>query len=55
MSRYNVEYVPTVLSQEDYEAIVGDNDTDEEDNTNGNSDGTFTPGTGVCDGTGPNA
>lgn len=56
LSRYGVTYVPTVLSQEEFDAIVetsSTNDNDEEDSDT--STGTFSPGTGVCDGTGPNS
>ncbi|MFV0590817.1 MAG: DUF2202 domain-containing protein [Draconibacterium sp.] len=55
LSRYGVTYVPTVLSQGDFDVIVGTGSTDDEDEDTDTSTGTFTPGTGVCDGTGPNA
>lgn len=42
-------YTPTILSQEDYESLLASDDTDTDDE----DDGTFVPGTGVCDGTGP--
>lgn len=48
-------YTPSIISQEEYEAIVNgdeaDNETDDEDE----GEDTFVPGTGECDGTGPNA
>lgn len=45
-------YTPTVISQEEYDEILnGDSDDEGEDD----STGTSVPGTGVCDGTGPNA
>lgn len=54
LSRYGVTYVPTVLSQEEFDAILAGSSTGDEEDP-GTSTGTFTPGTGVCDGTGPNA
>ena len=44
-------YTPSILTQEEYESLLADNETDIDDT---NDDGTFVPGTGVCDGTGPN-
>jgi hypothetical protein len=48
------DYTPTVLSVEEYNAIVN-GDTDGTGDDDEDSSGTFVPGTGVCDGTGPNA
>ncbi|WP_319482662.1 DUF2202 domain-containing protein [uncultured Draconibacterium sp.] len=43
-------YTPTVISQEEYgEILSGNSDDDNSDNSS-----TFVPGTGVCDGIGPN-
>jgi hypothetical protein len=47
-------YTPTVISQEEYDEILGGNLDEEGDDDDGDSSGTFVPGTGVCDGTGPN-
>ncbi|WP_346858968.1 DUF2202 domain-containing protein [uncultured Draconibacterium sp.] len=53
LNRLGEAYEPTVISQDYYDEIIaGDDDTD--DNTE-DTDDTFVPGTGVCDGTGPNA
>lgn len=43
-------YTPTVISQEEYDEIRNGNSADE----NSDSSSTFVPGTGICDGTGPN-
>lgn len=48
-------YTPTVISQEEYDEILEGNSDDEADVDDGDSNGTFVPGTGECDGTGPNA
>ena len=48
-------YTPTVISQEEYDEILGGNLDEEGDDDDGDSSGTFVPGTGNCDGTGPNA
>jgi len=50
LARLGETYTPTVLSQEEYDAIVNASADDEGDSTNS---GTFVPGTGICDGTGP--
>lgn len=54
LSRMGEAYTPTVLSVEEYNAILNGS-TDNTDNDDEDSSGTFVPGTGVCDGTGPNA
>ena len=51
-------YTPTIISQEEYDAIVNSSTEDDENDVaddDGDSNGTFVPGTGACDGTGPNA
>lgn len=49
---YGESYTPTILSQEEYETILNESSDDDADNS---TNGTFVPGTGTCDGTGPNA
>lgn len=46
LKRIGETYTPTVISQEEYESIL--NETTDDNGSN------FTPGTGICDGTGPN-
>jgi hypothetical protein len=48
LKRQGVSYTPQILTQEEYDAILG------ESTSGTTSTGTFTPGTGTCDGTGPN-
>lgn len=48
---YGETYTPTIISQEEYETILNESNEDDDYATNG----TFVPGTGTCDGTGPNA
>ncbi|WP_320111337.1 DUF2202 domain-containing protein [Draconibacterium orientale] len=43
-------YTPIVISQEEYDEILIENSDDDESDSND----TFVPGTGDCDGTGPN-
>lgn len=43
-------YTPTVISEEKYQDILNSDTADKKD-----TDSDFTPGTGVCDGTGPNS
>jgi len=52
LSRLGETYTPGILTQEDYEDLLLNDNTDSDDSED---DGTFVPGTGVCDGTGPNA
>jgi hypothetical protein len=47
LTRLGESYTPTVISQEEYESILSESGNDTEE--------TFIPGTGVCDGTGPNS
>ena len=54
LSRMGEAYTPTVLSVEEYNEILNGN-ADNTDDDDEDSSGTFVPGTGVCDGTGPNA
>lgn len=51
LARLGETYTPTVLSQEEYDAIISASTSDDEDSSD---DSTYTPGTGTCDGTGPN-
>ncbi len=55
LNRLGEVYEPTVISPEYYnEIIAGDTDIENEAEVD-DTDDTFVPGTGVCDGTGPNA
>lgn len=51
LARLGETYTPTVLSQEEYDEIISARANDEGSENDGI---TFVPGTGVCDGTGPN-
>nr|WP_321353486.1 DUF2202 domain-containing protein [uncultured Draconibacterium sp.] len=51
LNQMDENYIPTVITQEEFDAIVNEDDTD----ADGDDSGTFVPGTGECDGTGPNA
>lgn len=51
LNRLGETYTPTVLSQDEYDSIV--NSTNDESDDDLLNEGTFVPGTGICDGTGP--
>lgn len=53
LARLGETYIPTVLSQEEYDELISQDSSDDGDSSNSGS--TFVPGTGVCDGTGPNS
>lgn len=53
LSRLGETYVPTIISQEEYNGIISSSSTVDDDDSI--TDGTFVPGTGICDGTGPNS
>ncbi len=53
LNRLGETYTPTVISQEEYDSIVNaTTENDERDDDDTIDDGTFVPGTGICDGTG---
>lgn len=54
LSRMGESYSPTIISQDEYDAIINSGDADEDAKDSDEDDGTFIPGTGECDGTGPN-
>lgn len=55
LTRINETYIPTIISQEYYDEIIAASTEEDDSDEDTESDGTFVPGTGVCDGTGPNA
>lgn len=54
LARLGESYTPTVLSQQEYDELISQDSSDDEGDDS-NSGSTFVPGTGVCDGTGPNS
>lgn len=50
LGRLGETYTPTIISQEEYDGIINASDDSDDDTID---DGTFVPGTGICDGTGP--